>query len=415
MDMAFYRIMASVIAMIAAVTGSRACGQDLLPGRANIAGGRLQQDFTSDGIRFGSWLVAPQVQARAGYDSNLFGTETNRTGTAYVIMAPSLRLQSDWGQKGVAVSANGNLTRYVDHPEQNSNEYAVRGGGKFAMGGVEVQLAASTAQTAERRGTNGTPLSIGPPSLFRSVAQSFNLKRETGPLSITAGVSHETLRYNDLLAPNGRVITQRFRNLESWSANGRVTFLPSDIAGLSVFSSYEQATVPFPNNFDNITTTFGGAAAIDVGMARVAGELGRVKRDFGNPAFRDFKGWTYNGGVDWYPTPLLAIGVHANRALESSGVPTVGNIVTRSYAINVDYELLRNFLVQGRVAWRRVQFPEIDQSARSIVREIKGEFSFNQFVAIGVYGRLECDNSSVTGTARHYCVNLGGITLTLRH
>jgi hypothetical protein len=413
MASSLYRIMASVFVLSAAAVGTEARCEGLLPARTDVAGGR-SQDSGGDKVQLGVWSGSLQLQTRGGYNSNLFGTETDPTGAGFLVLAPALTVQNDWGREAMDLSVRGTFTRYFDHSTQDTDEYAVRGGGHVKLGEATVQLAASIAEVAEERGTNGTPVSTGPSSMYHSVGQRLEVQHENGPVTLSIGAEHETLRYSDIVGLDGTEVSQGFRDSETWNVAGRASYLPSDKAGLSFFIVFEHANVPIPHNYGTESVNIGGTVAIDTGLVRLTLGGGWLNRNFSNPDFRDFSGWIYDGSLDWYATPLMTFSFRANRGLTNSGVPTVGNVVTSLYSANLAYELLRNLLIGGRLAWRHERFPEIGQTAGSATQEINGEFSFNRFVAIGAYGRFECNHSSVTFTERRYCATLGGLSLTLR-
>lgn len=396
------------------VLSATARAEDLLPARTEVAGSRAQPAFESDGIRLGSWIAAPEVQVKTGYESNLFGLEQEAKSDGYAALSATFRLSSDWERHGIGVSGRTDLIRFFCFDQQNTEEFAVRAAGHVDLDHLVVQASASVSRVAERRGINGTPLTLGQPSLHRSLAQSLDLRRESGPVLIGVSISHQDLSFSELTAPDGTIVSQQFRDSDQWEFKARATYTPSDRSSLSLYALYQRGQVPFPNNFANETLSAGGAMAIDTGVARLGAEMGYLKRRLSNPAFKDFDGWIYNGSLSWYPTPLLTLTARVGKSLENSGVPTVGTIISRSYRLEADYEFLRNMLVQANFSLRRERFPEIGRSADSRVQEIKSEFRFNRVVAIGAYGRHECKNSSVTFTVRRFCASSTGLSLTFR-
>ena len=59
------------------------------------------------GIPLGSFQLFPTLDVRVGYDSNVFATPTQQTGSAYEAIRPSLDVRSDWNNHMLNFGAYG--------------------------------------------------------------------------------------------------------------------------------------------------------------------------------------------------------------------------------------------------------------------------------------------------------------------
>jgi len=404
------------IAVIAQPTCARAAPSDgSLAPRADIAGARPQPEYDPLGLRIGTLVASPELHVGTGYDSNLFGLDSDVKSDGYTIFTPSLRIGSDWGLHGVSLSAHSTLTRYFRYPIQNTNEYEIQGAGKLDFDSTKIAAGVSLSRSAERRGANGTPLSLGAPSLYRNISESFHVQQDLGAIGLGAAVSHQDNSYSDITLLSGATLNQSFRDSEEWEVNVHAAYSRSPDASIGVTGLYKHARAKTPPSHTNDTLSFGGTFALDAGMFRVETEGTYLRRNFSNPIFRDFGGFIYNGTLTWYPTTLLTVSLHGAGSLDNSGVPTVGTIIARSYRLNADYELLRNVVLNAQISRRQQSFPEVGGKAEAHAQSLSGEYKVNRTVAIGAYGRHECKSSSVRLTAKHYCVALAGLTLTFKH
>lgn len=386
---------------------------DPLPQKQDVAGSRPQPEFDTIGIRLGPWVASPTLRIDSGYDSNLFGTATDKDGDGYIILTPSLDLKSDWGRNSLDFAATGTFTRYYQHSKPRSNEYDIHGGGQLEFGRTSLSASASVALTSERNGANGAPLSTGRPSQFRSFTQRVGVEQDLLPLRLSLEAEHSKISYNDLVTPSGSRISQEFRDSNQWTIRGGATYQPTDIAAFGIFALYRHSGSSVSSRASKLTNA-GANGAIDLGLIRLNSEVGYMWQRYSNSVFRDFNGLTYASTVNWYPTSLLTIGLIGRKSLENSGNPIVGVIVTHSVKADIDYELLRNFMLSLSASRKWQDFREVHSHALSRNEELKGEYKFNRTVAIGAYARHECRDSSNIGVIRNFCATLAGLSLTFR-
>lgn len=388
--------------------------EDLLPDRADVAGGRSQAAFEANGIRFGSYVLKPRLVTTGGYNNNLYSQETDRKEDGFASLAPAVAIASDWQRHQLTISAQANLLRYFRYTLQNLNEYTFNAAGRLDFDRLKIDGSISLSEAGERRGTNGVPLNVGAPSIVRSFTQTLQARRDTGPVSMRLGMVHRELQYNDLLSPSGAILSQAFRNVDQWNFDLQTVYAPSDRAALGAYVLFQPSRTPQNQDYNNTTFGGGGRMALDTGMFRLAAEAGYISRQFGNPLLTDLQGLTYDVKLDWFPTPLLTLSGQGTRNVQNSGSPKVGGITVRIWRVEARYELLRNLVITAEQVWQQDRFPGIGQSAASTTQKLRGEYSFNRFVAIGAYGLNGCLRSSVTATERHVCGFVGGVSLTFR-
>lgn len=386
----------------------------VLPPKKDVAGTRPQPEFDAAGIRLGPWVARPSLRMDTGYDDNLFGTPSAKTGDGYVILSPALALGSDWAQHGLDLSARGDFTRYYNHKKQRSNEYALRAGGRLDLGGTTTLVAStSTSLLSERNGANGAPLSTGRPSQFQDTNGKLAISQDLSHVRLSLAATHGQIRYNDLIRTDGSRVSQSFRDSNQWSAQGTVLYAPTDIAALGITASYQRNDADNANRSGD-SISIAGKGGVDLGMIRIEGEAGYLQRHYNHSALRNFNGLSYSGAASWYPTSLLSLTIGLEKNLENSGNPGVGVIVSRRYHAEMRYELLRNLVIDVAISEKRQNFREIGAHAATHTQEAKGEYKFNRSVAIGAYARHECRDSTRASNGRGFCSILTGVSLIYR-
>lgn len=388
-----------------------------LSNRTDVAGSRPQPEFDPLGLRLGAWTLAPRMKVTAGYDGNLYGTHDNARGDGFVVYTPSIHATSDWGRHWLDLSASGSFTRYLDTPKQNTNEYGIVAQGRLDLGQTKLLPTISATQTAERRGTNGTPLTLGRPSLYRSVLETLEAQHQFGRFTAGVTASHARDSFSGIKLGNGAEDGQGFRDSESWGAATRISYQTSAAASVFVSGGYAHAhglrQPACCNRSSNRLSVLGGVA-LDTGLIRGELGVGYLRYDFSSMMFPDYSGITYKGTLFWYPTPFITIKLAATKSLENSGIINVGALVTNLETLNADYELMRNLLVHASLSRRQDGYREISTESRLWSGQLAADYSLNRIVALGAYGRYECRESSPSKIVRDYCAVTAGMSLEVK-
>lgn len=390
----------------------------MLPTRTDVAGSRPQSEFDALGIRLGPWTLSPQLKVTAGYVSNLYGVQRDSRGDGFLVYSPSIHVASGWSRDALDLSASGAFTRYFRNPKQNTNEYSIVAQGQLDLGARTKLLPSLTvSQTAEQRGTSGTPLTFGRPSLDRIQSATITAQHQFGEFTASAAATHANERFSQIKLANDVNDSQRFRDSESNGGSVRLAYQLTRDTSAFVSAGYAHAHALqlagcCQRSSDRITVL--GGITTDIGLLRGQVSAGYLEQKFNNAAFLSYSGVTYKGTLYWYPTPLVTVTLDASRSLENSGIINVGALVTNVESLNVDYELMRNLLVHATVTRRGDHFREISTRSTLTSGELSADYEFNRIVSMGVYGRYECRDSSPTKLVRDYCAFLAGMSLGVR-
>lgn len=84
------------------------------------------------GIRKGSWLIFPEIEAGAGWTSNLFRSPT-RTSTTFFDVRPTVRAITNWRVHAIELRATGLASAFLDNATENDRAYAVEARGRFDL------------------------------------------------------------------------------------------------------------------------------------------------------------------------------------------------------------------------------------------------------------------------------------------
>jgi hypothetical protein len=167
------------------------------------------------GIPLGSFLLFPTLDVRAGYDSNVFATQTQQVGSAYEAVRPSLEVRSDWNNHMLNFGAYGAFGFYNNATSQNYQNFGFSTDGRLDIyRNWRVSASAAFTGTTEALGTPDVAQAQAP-SVVYALPLSLSMYQRFSRLFYQATVSATGLRYSDFsqLNTNALPAGSRDRNL----------------------------------------------------------------------------------------------------------------------------------------------------------------------------------------------------------
>jgi hypothetical protein len=387
-----------------------ATAQDLLRGETVLQ--RRRPEVEQLGVRLGSFLVLPRLEAEETYDSNVFATQTDLSGDWIFHTRPQIDIRSDWNQHSLTFSGEADVARNARFSSEDYNDYRFNLGGRF-----DVHHDAALAGEAfyrhrhESRGDPDQPSNYRSPVTYAvtggemSYTQSFNRLR--GRLS--ASGSHYA--YDNATQVNGAPAPQKDRD--------RWDFGPTARVGYEFIDGYEgfvQGTYAVSEH--DMTRDYGGVDRDSTGYEAVVGTsvdltglvtgeffLGYLTKNYQDSQLKDFSGLALGGRVNWAVTQLTTVtGSLTRRVLETSNANPVTGGGTASYertvvALGVDHELLRSLLLNGRAQARFDHFTGISRD--DDVYTVSGGLTYliNRNLYLTGNYTFERRNSTISGIA----------------
>lgn len=364
---------------------------------------RPHPEYEALGARAGVWLAYPKLQADAGYDSNVLATDDNEISDTIITLSPEVEVESDWGRHSVTGYARGKITRYLDNDSENTETWAVGGAGRYDIQrGRNIRGDLNYAREVEPRTASNTPASIAEPIEYDRYGGTlgstwtFNRLRLVG----TAGV--QTYDYQDGISNSGVVVPQNTRDQTTTTASVRADYAISPAT--AVFLQFEGNQRRFDNgdvltplrNSDGVNLLAG--ANFELG-ALVRGDvgLGYISQSFDDPLYGKLDGFSGRGRLDYFITPLVTLGVNANRSVVDSGIIGSAGILTTRLEGTVDYEFRRNIIVEGRVGKLVEEFDTLDRQNDTYYGGLRATYLLNR--SVGVTGSYAYETRQSSGAA----------------
>lgn len=339
---------------------------------------RHRSEFDPRGIPVGSWTLLPSVAAHLGYESNLYGAETNRTSGGFAEIEPSIALQSNFTGGAVTVQADGRFRRFFDQSPANETSYKTAVDGRYDMSGtISLYAGASFGQLIERRDSSGFPDGVVEPIRFLQTTGYVRGQYEAGNLRALASVDYTRFDFRDAttIGPDGT--TARFDQAVRNHDIGRAS-LDADYAitpdfgifarGTASMVRYDRSEIaPGIPNLD--ANDYSALVGITLGRGQlVRGSIGVGYnwRDYQAGSLGRIGGIAFNVDLKYFMTPLVTISVSGSRTLEEAVVQNAGagqaivekagGLINTVGTVRADYELLRSLILNASVTVRHAKF-----------------------------------------------------------
>lgn len=366
--------------------------------RSNVAGSRQPEGMASEGITAGGIQIQPSLTVKVESDSNVLNRATQKRGSVFVVLVPTINAAGGTEQAGYVIRAQAAVARFASITSQNSETFGIEANGRLAIA-KKASIFARIAfdRRNEPRGQAGETITEGSPAEYDQIEAQIAARAETGALRLTASATASKRSYADIKLENGRIEDQQFRASNIVALAAKAEYALPNGGVIFATGTYSNADSPnAPSCCDQSSKGGQFVAGTRTELSKlISAEIsaGYVKRDYISSIYKDFGGPIWKAKVDWYPTPLMSLSVSSGRTIVNSGIPTVAGIIVDTTALQLFYEIRRNFDVVFTLARSDENYREIDTNATATLIGLEGRYIFNNRMTGGLFSRLR-DRSS---------------------
>ncbi|MBP2302309.1 outer membrane beta-barrel protein [Azospirillum picis] len=376
---------------------------------------RRRPEVEQLGLRAGSFLFLPRLEAGTTYDSNVYATRDNHEDDFIWTVRPRLDIKSDFSAHALNFSASADAGRYSDHPSENYTDYALQADGRFDVnrgGALDGQL--FHRRNHEGRGDINSFAGYTEPVTYRTSGGEVGYTQRFNRVRARVSGSAQYADYDDVGLIGGGVAPQGDRNRWEYATVGRVGYEFLDgyetfIQGTYSWTRHQNERDVAGINRDSDGYEVVGGIATDL-TGLVTGELfaGYLVRNYDDSRLEDFNGISFGGRLNWAVTQLTAISASASRQVrETSSSPGLGSAssYTRTLlAVGVDHELLRTLVLNGRMQYRMDDFNGENRNDKVYTASVGGTYQMNRYLFLTGGYTYEKRNSNLN--AADYSDNL---------
>ncbi|MEJ2347122.1 MAG: outer membrane beta-barrel protein, partial [Gammaproteobacteria bacterium] len=322
-------------------------GQEPLPPGAarDLPPKQEEQTPSPQKLRWGSFLVYPQVVLSALYDDNIYATRSNEKSDNIGILTPSIRLKSDWNRHKLDFNAGAELSRYVRYPDENTSDYWANADGRYdisgksnVFGGVGYSREHEDRTSPDAvNGTEPTRYNVG--SAYGGAYHNF------GRAALRFGGTYEKLDFKDVPSLLGGVINNQDRNRTQTGVGARLSYnlqQGTDVYLQAATNRRRYDNTPDDNGFDRNSNGY----SIAVGAKRALGEtaqidgyVGYLRQNYDDPQFTDVTTPDFQARLRWNPTSKTKVTAYLNRSIEETTLNNASGYVYTRGSVRAEHAL----------------------------------------------------------------------------
>lgn len=406
----------ALASVAAALSGVPATAQELERGETVLQ--RRRPEVEQLGVRAGSFLILPRIEAGETYDSNVFLTERNARGGDWTFVTrPSLDIRSDFTSHALNLHADGDFGRHHKFTSENYTDYRLDANGRYDIA-RETQLSGDVFHRRLHE-DRSDPDSLTPGQgtfSLGSFREPVTYYVTGGEAALTQGFNRIRTRlsgtaayysYNDVATVGGPKTSLADRDRWEYGTALRVgydlgTGVQPFVQGTYTRTNYRLAADFAGRNRDANGWELVAGTTLDL-TGLITGEVyaGYLAKNYSDARMEDFGGLALGGQLNWAVTQLTTITGRASRSVRETDLTQGGRLATNYTrtigALGVDHELLRNLLLNARLQWRQDDFNGVDRTDNVYTAGVGATYLVNRnFYLTGGY-TYETRKSNVAG------------------
>lgn len=349
------------------------------------------ESLRPQGIRLGSFIAYPRLNANMRYDTNIYN-RAEPTGDVVAVVRPAVRLASDFARHSLQFDVAAEGRRYFENPAENNEQWAARVDGTLDLANrFTLSPSVGFAQRIERRGTAGDQFRTDEPVSFQEADFGLRLGRMGGILEWQATVGTRKLTYDDATI-DGAPLDQSFRNVSRDQASFRVDY--HRFARFSLFGRVTGTRLRYDEGAQRNSKGFsiiGGVSYQVTDLIQVEAGLGYVTQESNNPSSPDLNALDYSLRGSWTPTPRVRVEVAGGRSIERGPLPAVSTVLESTVDATVTVALGERTLLGVQAGYVRDDYRGIDRRDTRYFAEATARYLITPHISalVGVGGRKQ--------------------------
>lgn len=342
---------------------------------------RARPDYDPTGIPVGSFNAFPQLNLGLGYSDNLYYAPSNKIGSAYVDINPSMIVKSDWSRHSLTLRGGTTLERYFSESNRNQTPWDLGALGSLELGNsLEIIPELQIGRQFETPFSGETAASAAVLSSYVRKYASLRTEYSSGQSKLTLGIDDTNYQFSKIQFADGRLTDQsdRDRNILRTTGQAQYAFTPSVAAYVQLSYAntvYDRTLLTGqPNRDSNGYRAIGGFNFDLSGFMRGTIGVGYVRREFNSSIYRNVGGFSAEGKLEYFPSELTTVTLAARRVIEDSTLTNNSGYFDTRANLRVDHELLRNLLLHLSGEYAHQSY--IDADAKADIYRITGGGTF---------------------------------------
>jgi hypothetical protein len=364
---------------------------------------RNRPEYDAKGLPLGGFRLRPALDVGVNTDDNVFRTETGAESDIYYTISPSLDLKSQWSRHSFELTAGLTRYQYSRHGSENRTDWNVGAKGRLdVLRGAIIDGATSYRVLHEPRYSPDEPGGAARPTEYSLYQADASATYQPNRFGLSAGAHFDRYEYRPTPLVGGGLFNNHDRDQDQYSAFVKASYEMAPGYAVFLRGSYDR------HNFDQKLDRYGfdrdsRAYHADAGVNFFATHLlqgeffaGFVNESFEAP-FKNINAFDYGAALHWYATPLMTFHLTASRAFDDTTLAGASVSDDRSFGAAMDYELLRDLIVQTHVAYIDSRFENIAREDKILEAAFNVKYLINRYLSANAGYVFSRRNSSVPG------------------
>jgi len=351
---------------------------------------RARPEYDAAGVRVGSFFLYPALTAGFGYSDNVFNDSSN-VGDYFYSIGPELRFQSAWARHALNLAMSAKTYSYSNQGSEDRTDWNISGDTRIdIVRGTELKADVHFIRAHEPRGTDLTGgLVAGDPAEPTELSRAgfgAEFGHTLNHVRLSVGASLEAIDYEDTprVAPaapaffnnddRDRTVSEFFAKAAVEATQDTALFLRGRVDDHNFDATVDD------DGFNRDSSGWGIDGGVEFSMTHVlVGEIfaGYESRSYDDPAFVGADELAFGAGLKWFPTMLTTVTIDGARTIEDTSITAASGYVSTRGRVGVDHELLRNFVLSGRLGYENATYQDVVRNDDILTGSFSGRLLIN--------------------------------------
>lgn len=370
---------------------------------------RARPEYDAVGVPVGGLTLYPTLAAGVSGDDNVFRGPVPSSDAVWTI-SPRLDLRSNWDTNALQ------LFGQLDHYEYNrlNNEtrtnWMLGGIGRLDFGpGSFLSNETSYFDTHEARTSPDLSLQALSPTQYRRLHSDGALTGQFSLVTLSGAVSYDRFDFDSTQLIGGGLIDNGDRDRNVYQLTGKVAYELAPQQQLFAQFTYDRRDFDrlldrngFNRNSDGYRMDFGVTMMLTP-LIQTTAYAGLLQQNYAAP-LRDVTTMDFNVKLDWFVTELMTAHLIASRIIDDTTVSGASSADVRRIGASLDYELLRQFILQPHFNYYDTKFNGITRDDRTTALGLETRYLLNENLAL--YAGYDYQQRTTNAAGRDFTDNL---------
>jgi hypothetical protein len=375
---------------------------------------RARPEYDAAGVPLGGLTLYPTLAASVSSDDNIYRAP-GATSDAIWTISPRLDLRSNWDSDAVQVFGQLDHLAYMNHDSESRTNWMLGGLGRLDLAqGSFLSNESSYFDTHESRTSPDLSLLALSPTRYRHVHTEGTASGQFSVINLTGTVDYDRFDFDSTQLIGGGTIANADRDRNVYEVTGRASYELAPEQTLFAQFTYDKRDFDslldrngFDRNSDGYRVDI-GASMMVTPLIRATGYVGLLQQNYAAP-LRDVSTMDFNAKIDWFATELLTAHFVASRIVDDTTISGASSVDVRHVGASVDYELLRQLILQPRINYSDDKFNGVPRDDKITSAGLEVKYLLNRNFA--AYAGYDFQQRDTNATGRDYSDNVFTIGL----